>query len=152
MRHLRATNIPIPEIFALVDPVHSGTCWIIFWNLDCNVQGNIGVELISSGHHQDGFCNLHAGSRTVFSKSLRVAVSSRSVGKLVVEGQKASASYWGFSSPSHCHTERFTALKNMPCAALIQISPLPGPWQLLPYFLVNHDPKHSRSAAHTYCF
>ena len=71
---------------------------LIFWNLDCNVQGNIGVELISSGHHQDGFCNLHAGSRTVFSKSLRVAVSSRSVGKLVVEGQKASASYWGFSS------------------------------------------------------
>lgn len=25
-------------------------------------------------------------------------------------------------------------------------------FQLLPYFLVNHDPKHSRSAAHTYCF
>ena len=29
MRHLRATNIPIPEIFALVDPVHSGTCWTL---------------------------------------------------------------------------------------------------------------------------
>lgn len=29
----------------------------------------------------------------------------------------------------------FTALKNMPCTALIQISPLPNPWQLLPYFL-----------------
>ena len=28
-----------------------------------------------------------------------MAVSSRSVVKLVVEGQKASASYWGFSSP-----------------------------------------------------
>ena len=42
---------------------------LIFWNLDCNVQGNIGVEIICSGHHQDGFCNLHAGYRTVFSKS-----------------------------------------------------------------------------------
>ena len=104
---------------------------LIFWNLDCNVQGNIGVELISSGHHQDGFCNFHAGSRTVFSKSLRVAVSSRSVGKLVVEGQKASASFWGFSSPlgyGHCRAgdlSRPASAQNPPNALVSQSSPGP---------------------------
>ena len=34
---------------------------------------------------EDGFCNLHAGSRTAFSKSLRMEVSSRSTRSQVKE-------------------------------------------------------------------
>ena len=57
-----------------------------FSTLECNVQSNIGLEIICSGHHQrDGFCNLHAGSRTAFSKSLRMEVSSRSTRSQVKE-------------------------------------------------------------------
>lgn len=40
---------------------------LIFLNLEHEFQGNIGVEMISSGHHQgDSFLNLHTGSDTDF--------------------------------------------------------------------------------------
>lgn len=52
---------------------------LIFLNLEHRFQGNIGVEIINSGHNQrDSFLNLHTDSSTAFSKSQRMEVSSKS--------------------------------------------------------------------------
>lgn len=59
---------------------------LIFSNLEHEVQSNIGVQIICSGHHQrDGFLHLHVSYRIAFSKPLRTEVSSRSTKSQVKE-------------------------------------------------------------------
>lgn len=50
---------------------------ILILNLEHRIQGNIGVEMISSGHHQrESFLNLHTGSSTACSKCQRMEASA----------------------------------------------------------------------------